>query len=733
MAKSFDAYHKWLAIPPKEQPPNHYRLLGTTLFEPDLDVISNAADQRMAHVRSLQTGAHGDVSQAILNEIAQAKVCLLDDERKTAYDKSLRDELHPKSKPVVAKRLPTAVPIGEVVSPLPTQPSHDATKTIVSKSGPLIATPQPGVRRSSRRKNYNALIAVAVSIVIIGAAGLIVAKNLGQKEPHEHSADDKAAVARVKNDTGADADSPKPNANESPAPPIAQSNTPKSKLQVDEPQPDSDSGAPNAARPTIDNKDPAPSVVDTNSVSPGQAFEKVPVPAAAEQQKVEAKVRDIFGDQIASAETHEDLIALAKALIQQARANGVDATGQYVLLRLAGTVATKAGDAEVCLTVVDEMASLFDIDELAMRVSAIKTAAKSLKGKEFRNRSRKLTDAITVVIQEAVEANDYEAAIELGSIAIAAARKVKDVELIKQFAQTNREIGALASAYADVRDSFAALDQNPEHAVANEAAGRFLCFVKGDWKGGLQNLAKGGDETLKALAAKDMSQPIDVAEQIALGDGWWRLANSQSESSVRDQIASRAAHWYGRALPKSVGLEKTKVEARLAKLNPPSPDAKKDGEGGEQEVVETDRRAVVKYGASGASVVTMTNGVRLCSNRTYGFIGIPPQMQGLKMTQVIAPQKMGGRHPFGNIPVALSATNETVFIIFSNKGFGVSQAHSFLARTGWTRSSAQLTLSDKSGAKFSVFGKRFMKAESTTFPRMSEPYYFASKSLKIAF
>ena len=25
---AFDPYHKWLGIPPKQQPPDHYRLLG---------------------------------------------------------------------------------------------------------------------------------------------------------------------------------------------------------------------------------------------------------------------------------------------------------------------------------------------------------------------------------------------------------------------------------------------------------------------------------------------------------------------------------------------------------------------------------------------------------------------------------------------------------------------------------------------------------------------------------
>ena len=32
MAESFDPYESWLGIPPEDQPPNHYRLLGLKPF-----------------------------------------------------------------------------------------------------------------------------------------------------------------------------------------------------------------------------------------------------------------------------------------------------------------------------------------------------------------------------------------------------------------------------------------------------------------------------------------------------------------------------------------------------------------------------------------------------------------------------------------------------------------------------------------------------------------------------
>lgn len=85
----FDPYHKWLGIPPGDQPPHHYRLLGLEPFESEPDVISHAADQRMAFVKGFQAGPHGDLSQQLLNELAAARLCLLDPEAKSDYDAQL--------------------------------------------------------------------------------------------------------------------------------------------------------------------------------------------------------------------------------------------------------------------------------------------------------------------------------------------------------------------------------------------------------------------------------------------------------------------------------------------------------------------------------------------------------------------------------------------------------------------------------------------------------------------
>ncbi len=96
MPDAFDPYFKWLGIPKADQPPHAYRLLGIELFESDADVISNAADGRMAQIKSFQTGRFAAVSQKLLNEIAAAKVCLLNPQKKVEYDQRLQAHLQQK-------------------------------------------------------------------------------------------------------------------------------------------------------------------------------------------------------------------------------------------------------------------------------------------------------------------------------------------------------------------------------------------------------------------------------------------------------------------------------------------------------------------------------------------------------------------------------------------------------------------------------------------------------------
>jgi len=90
----FDPYHTWLAIQPKEHPLTHYRLLGIRIFEGDVGVIENAAERQVTAVQISATQEYAEESQKILNEIAAAKVCLMDPRKKKKYDKTLQSKIN---------------------------------------------------------------------------------------------------------------------------------------------------------------------------------------------------------------------------------------------------------------------------------------------------------------------------------------------------------------------------------------------------------------------------------------------------------------------------------------------------------------------------------------------------------------------------------------------------------------------------------------------------------------
>ncbi|MGO8748920.1 MAG: SUMF1/EgtB/PvdO family nonheme iron enzyme [Thermoguttaceae bacterium] len=126
---TFDPYHRWLGIQPKDQPPNHYRLLGIELFESDPEVIRDATNQRLSHVRTYQLGKNSALSQKILNEIAAARVCLLDSAKKAAYDDVLRTAIAPPTSAVPE----TDQQILDFVTSQPSQPAQPPSRRKIGR------------------------------------------------------------------------------------------------------------------------------------------------------------------------------------------------------------------------------------------------------------------------------------------------------------------------------------------------------------------------------------------------------------------------------------------------------------------------------------------------------------------------------------------------------------------------------------------------------------------------
>ena len=84
-----DVYKNWLEITEAQRPLNYYQLLKLKPFEDNTLLIRKQYRQLNAHVKKYATGDFIEQSQALLNELAQAMLCLTDAERKADYDASL--------------------------------------------------------------------------------------------------------------------------------------------------------------------------------------------------------------------------------------------------------------------------------------------------------------------------------------------------------------------------------------------------------------------------------------------------------------------------------------------------------------------------------------------------------------------------------------------------------------------------------------------------------------------
>jgi formylglycine-generating enzyme required for sulfatase activity len=126
----FDPYHRWLGILPKDQPPNHYRLLAIDPTESDPEAIRDAAEARMAHVRTYQL-KYPEHSQKILNELAAAKACLLDPKAKAAYDRQLSSQ---------GGKSGAASPVSPLIPPPPATQHKDAPEPVAT---PDVLPPEP--------------------------------------------------------------------------------------------------------------------------------------------------------------------------------------------------------------------------------------------------------------------------------------------------------------------------------------------------------------------------------------------------------------------------------------------------------------------------------------------------------------------------------------------------------------------------------------------------------------
>ena len=571
---AFDPYWKWLGIPPAEQPPNLYRLLGVGLFESDPEVIANAADRQMVHVRSYQGGRHSDLSQKLLNELAAARVCLLDPAKKAAYDEQLRRQLHSQPAPEAAQRsasappAPPVPPVAQTASALPgsmASPLGTASFTGAGVRGP-VGTASVAASRRWRRNNRTRQVALlSVGVLLLAALGLLVlvASNPavirgsnGSFQPNGQKAFDE--LDRRETATARQKPAQRP---ESPRKPrvtaMPQLGGNKGQMPDLPPLgPQAETGGPQEpAHPSED--------------SPSKPLP--PKPEAVEQARTQIAAE--FAQQLAQASRPDEKMALVRMLAAEGNKAADQSARAYALLEMACQMAVDLADADEALLAIDGMAKQFAVDAPAMKAAALsQIAQKTITAA----RRKQLAPRMTAVLDELLAGENLSAAEQLLSALQHNAAEALDAELRKEAQHRSEQFQRWKQQYQLIEQARQTLAHSPDDQQAHLLLGQYYCFVKADWEQGLKHLARCGDPLLRQAAAAESAISDEPSEQLKLADLWWE-ASGKLPAQYRQQARQRAGYWYSLIKGQLPGEQQQLVSQRLEELS---------GEEGEQFSVE---------------------------------------------------------------------------------------------------------------------------------------------------
>lgn len=580
MSTPFDPYVKWLGIRTPERPPNHYLLLGLTPFEADADVIDAAANRQMAHVRTYQTGAQSAISQRVLNELAAARVHLLNPEKKAAYDANLRAQVAQLQTAAISK--PSTDTVSTATKELRTR---SATKSLA----PTVSQPKTQSGKSAQGGRQTLVLGGLAIVGVLTAVVVAFVLLPGEVPPVEATGQTDAGPGPSKSNTtpnvqASTSEPTTPIANSPPSTPAAQIDTSPpttSNLTVEtEPEPKTDpmpASTVSAETPATDQgvAEPADEVqtvadqgesestteqasedsVETPAESDVPA--RKPLPDSASRQASLKSVQQIFQEELSKAKTSATQSALAAQLLQQARESQENATDQFVLLAEALRLATEAGDVDTALQAWDESVVMFDVDVLGGTAKVLTNLSKRVKAN---NQQQSLAQRAGEVFDAALATDKLELASELAELAAASAKKGKDPELAKVTALRLKQFQNYKQLATDAAAAQKTLKSKPDDPQANLAQGRFLCLGRDNWKAGLPLLAKSPESPLRKAAEGDLKAGNDAKSWIARGDAWFELAKTAEE------FEPRAAYWYRRGVGEVSGLEQARVEKRLAGL-----------------------------------------------------------------------------------------------------------------------------------------------------------------------
>lgn len=595
MKQSCDPYYEWLGIPPKDQPPNHYRLLGLENFEDNRDVIATAADRQMSFVKTYQAGENSELSQRILNELATARICLLNPDKKSEYDETLHADLDLEAEPevVAAEVVPepaSLAPVAAFATPQPPVP---------------VAMPATPAGRSEGL-NIRAIVLGAAGVLACVICGLLIGLAILWLRGPSNEAPSIVAQADppARDQPSRFAELPDPSAEspatlsdesansgliqtaahyeELPAAPSTPAMTPGD-MQLDDASPSAPSGQieeppsdsqeadeyvpEETQHPTVEahaEEDSSTASTDASVPTPETASAKLSIPDMAEQQQARQQIAELYdldplSPVVKTAQQRLDFMRLAADPKESPAV-------RFALLRTVAESAVFDHDHTTSFETVDRMAEFFEVNAPEAKAALLYQILGD--GEELSCVFEFLKGCEQLIIEAADEGN-FALADRLSASADQLSDKPVGGSDFRQGLKSLRtEVVWLHGQSQLAAQANAILSANPNDAAACATAGRWHCFVRSNWQEGLALLARSDDSTLSEIALREQSQsPLTSAQQMDLAEAWRDYARS-GPPPYRYASLARACHWCQSLDLNSLGgLDRTRVQQLQLQLD----------------------------------------------------------------------------------------------------------------------------------------------------------------------
>jgi hypothetical protein len=254
--------------------------------------------------------------------------------------------------------------------------------------------------------------------------------------------------------------------------------------------------------------------------------------------------------------------SLAIKLLRQAFLTTDDPPMKYVLFRESRDLAVSAGYMNTALQAAIGWSTWFQIEPLPLEMETVKRATNAVHAPA----------AVAALVKTCLDqarrdalGGNAQAANRFCDSAEIASQKTRNADFVAATHAESERIRELLQLMPMVASARATLKDKPDDPRANAVAGRYLCFIAGQWVEGLPMLLKSSDDALKALAQKDKDAMAagNASADSLLADSWWQYAEGHTGIEYFPS-RQRAAFWYSKAQPSLTGMLRQVVDKRIA-------------------------------------------------------------------------------------------------------------------------------------------------------------------------